>query len=123
MPRLSASARSWIDIMTEPPFQRGLWTSASNALSDSLCPGRHQAQRNLPPSESDDASHGRAIHLALQKQDPAGLDFQQTETYEACQKIFERELRKIFGVNYDRATVWREVRLFASDKPVWDESA
>jgi hypothetical protein len=97
--------------MTEQPFQRGQWTSASNAAADQMCPGRHQAQRNLPQSESDDASHGRAIHLALQKQDPAGLDFDRRETYEACQKIFERELRKIFGVNYDRATVWREVRL------------
>src|SRR5271169_6136770 len=97
--------------MSEPTFIRGEWTSASAAAADALCPGRHQAQRNLPQGESDDASHGRAIHLALQKQDPAGLDFAQVETYEACQKIFERELRKIFGANYDRATVWREVRL------------
>jgi hypothetical protein len=98
-------------VVSEQPFQRGQWTSASNAAADGLCPGRHQAQRGIAQSESDDASHGRAIHLALQKQDPAGLDFAQTETYDACQKIFERELRKIFGVNYDRATVWREVRL------------
>ena len=97
--------------MSDTPFVRGEWSSASNAAADALCMGRLAAQRGLTDTTSEDASHGNLIHAALAKQNPAGLDFAQTETYEACQAIFERELRKIFGANYDRATVWREVRL------------
>lgn len=42
---------------------RGEWTSASNALADRLCRGRHQAQQGLaelPPTEESDT--GRIIH-------------------------------------------------------------
>lgn len=41
-------------------------TSASNALADRLCPGRHYAQRGAPESkESKDASTGTLVHKAF----------------------------------------------------------
>src|SRR5215471_14136736 len=42
---------------------RGEWTSASNALADRLCRGRHQAQQNLPElPKSDESDSGSVIH-------------------------------------------------------------
>jgi Protein of unknown function (DUF2800) len=42
---------------------RGDWTSASNALADRLCRGRHQAQQHLPElPRSHESDAGSAIH-------------------------------------------------------------
>ena len=42
---------------------RGEWTSASNALADRLCPGRYQAQRDLPELPvSEEGDSGAVIH-------------------------------------------------------------
>src|SRR5579883_1845413 len=42
---------------------RGEWTSASNALADRLCPGRHQAQTGLPELvRTDEGDAGTVIH-------------------------------------------------------------
>jgi hypothetical protein len=47
--------------MNEQP--RGEWTSASNALADRLCRGRHLAQRDLPELPgSDESESGIVIH-------------------------------------------------------------
>ncbi len=42
---------------------RGEWTSASNALADRLCRGRHRAQQNLPElPRNDESDAGTVIH-------------------------------------------------------------
>jgi hypothetical protein len=87
-------------------------TSASNAAADSLCAGRFLAQKNCPESKSDDAATGTKIHEALAKQDPAGLDLAETEMYDACRKIEEAVCRKVFGTNYEKCKVWRELRVW-----------
>jgi hypothetical protein len=51
---------------TAPVDERGGWTSASNAEADSLCPGRHLAQRGIPaPPSSRDAEFGTIVHEAM----------------------------------------------------------
>ena len=70
---------------TEIKDERQVHTSASNASADRKCPGRAIAQRGIPEVKSDDAEHGRAIHEALAKQDPTGLDVDQMDIYESCQ--------------------------------------
>lgn len=79
--------------------ERGQWTSASSAEYDKLCPGRHLAQQKVPRDgkRSPDADHGTAIHLALSKNDSAGLTLEQTETFDACQKIANDCLKRFFG--------------------------
>jgi len=52
--------------MTPPFTERGGWTSASSALPDLLCPGRHLAQRGIPePEPSEEAKAGTRIHAWL----------------------------------------------------------
>jgi Protein of unknown function (DUF2800) len=82
---------------TSTPNERGQWTSASSALADSLCKGRHLAQRGLPEVEDDYSSHGTDIHSALAKQDPAGLGLEQVETYDACREIENVVVSQVFG--------------------------
>lgn len=48
--------------MSDP---RAYLTSASNALADKLCPGRHLAQRGLPEPPRRDAEAGELVHLAF----------------------------------------------------------
>src|SRR5262245_52554300 len=51
---------------------RGEWTSASNALADRLCRGRHQAQSGLAEPPITDASEsGTIIHALWTGRDPA----------------------------------------------------
>lgn len=45
--------------------ERGEWTSASNSEADSLCAGRHRAQRGLPEQQSDIADRGTRVHQWL----------------------------------------------------------
>jgi hypothetical protein len=50
---------------------RGEWTSASNALADRLCRGRHQAQINLPELPCTDLSEaGTVIHAVWTGTEP-----------------------------------------------------
>jgi len=86
--------------MTTPNTQtqsRGEFTSASNALADSLCAGRHLSQRGCADIKTEDATHGTKIHNSLAKQDPAGLDVEQVDTYEACNEIATKMVEKYFG--------------------------
>lgn len=47
--------------MSDP--ERGIWTSASNAEADSLCPGRHKAQLGLPEEPAQQwTESGQVIH-------------------------------------------------------------
>lgn len=83
------------------------WTSASNAQPDSLCAGRHIAQRGIPePSKSAEASGGTKIHLALAGQFPDGskdtnavgkLALEERETYDACRSIEQKIVKQFFG--------------------------
>ena len=74
-------------------------TSASNALPDSLCPGRHLAQQGLPDPESEWSRRGSAIHAALAGWPGAleKLSLAERETYDACQAIEVKLLRSVFG--------------------------
>lgn len=77
--------------------ERGRYTSASNALADTLCPGRHILSRDMPDVESGDAKHGTAIHEALRRQDPEGLSVDQKDIYETCNEIEAELLVRYFG--------------------------
>lgn len=87
------------------------WTSASNATADRLCPGRHRAQLGIPEEKSKDADFGNAIHAALASGDPAALDSQQREIFDACQKI-EAELVKVYFGGEKPAITLREKRFW-----------
>ena len=72
---------------------RGRWTSASNAMADELCPGRHLAQLSIPePPESDDAKFGTAIHNELAGKDHPPLDTDQESIVESMRTIDNRVL-------------------------------
>ena len=81
---------------TEDLTKRGLWTSASSAEADYLCPGRHAAQKGLPDVKSDDAEYGTQIHAALEKQNSNGLTSEQESTYESCVAIEAKVLSVFF---------------------------
>lgn len=87
---------------------RGGWTSASNALADSYCPGRHLAQRAMPEGgESVYAESGRKVHAALAKLETGdnhanrplreALTLEERETYDACIVLQNRLIRQYFG--------------------------
>lgn len=76
---------------------RGEFTSASSAQADSLCAGRFQAQKGCPDIKSSDAEYGTTVHAALAKGDPAGLNTEQVDIYDACLEIEGRMLVKYFG--------------------------
>lgn len=70
--------------------ERGGWTSASNAEADSLCPGRHIAQRGLPEgAKGADAESGTRIHAWLELPLDKGpeLSDAELETAEKCNEI------------------------------------
>lgn len=73
---------------------RGDWTSASAAEYDSLCPGRHLAQRGLPDTKNADAEAGDRIHewLASPASERSKLELpaEELETAEACAAIEEK---------------------------------
>jgi len=87
-------------------------TSASNAEADLNCAGRFLAQQGCPEIATDDAATGTKIHAALAIQDPKGLNLAETEMYDACRSVEERVCRKIFGTNYEKCRVWRELRVW-----------
>lgn len=78
--------------------ERGLWTSASSAEADALCPGRHTLQKGMPDIRTESAETGNKVHAALCKGDPAGLDIDERELYDRCQKIEQDTLTRYFGL-------------------------
>ena len=96
---------------TQQDPRRG-WTSASNALSDSLCPGRHLAQASvafgLAEVESDDAAFGRIVHRALALRSPEGLSVEQREIYDGCCTIELSLIKKVFGPDWEKVNTFRE---------------
>jgi hypothetical protein len=82
------------DNQTDP---RGEWTSASDALADSLCQGRKRAQRGIPSVQTDDSRFGNRIHAALACGKADGLTLEEREVFDACQKIELRLVGQFFG--------------------------
>lgn len=89
-------------------------TSASSAEADSLCAGRHLAQRGIPEGvKSADATTGTRIHAALEGSIPvSSLEVDEIETAEKCQIIEATLEDSIFGVV--KPNVIREQRLWAT---------
>jgi hypothetical protein len=76
------------------------FTSASSAEADSLCAGRHLAQKAVPLSDngSKDAEHGQLVHDALAgKADGATLDHEQLAIYDQCKAIETKLVADYFG--------------------------
>jgi hypothetical protein len=73
---------------TEKEDVRLGFTSASNAEPDTLCPGRHLAQRGLAGYESRDATSGQLVHAAFAGLlEESGLSSSQRKTVERGRKI------------------------------------
>jgi RecB family exonuclease len=75
---------------------RGLWTSASQAKFDALCPGRHRLQLCVPEDEepTDAAARGTRIHEWLANR-LAGGHKEVTllpEEFDVAKQLFERAL-------------------------------
>ena len=97
--------------MTGPP-ERGEWTSASNAMADSLCIGRHRAQIGIPDKVSSDATFGREVHDALSKGSSEGLDVDQENIYERSLEIEKKIVDFFFGDDQKNMQVVREHRFW-----------
>ena len=78
---------------------RGEWTSASNALADRRCRGRHQAQIGLPELPStDERDAGTVIHALWTGHDPARKpNADETEQAEALREQEIWLAREFFG--------------------------
>ena len=87
-------------------------TSASNAMADSLCQGRHRAQMGLPDTKSDDSTFGTEIHDALAKDDPSKLKSDQLSIYEGCVEIREKLIMERFGLDASKAERITETRFW-----------
>lgn len=89
-------------------------TSASNAQSDLLCPGRHLAQRGIPHVDSKDTLFGQRIHNALAKRDSAGLSLEEADIYESCTSIEGKVVREFYGsaVPANELRSWPEQRFW-----------
>jgi hypothetical protein len=66
------------------------WTSASNALPDSLCPGRHLAQRGLPEETNEDADAGTRMHAAVATGNMDGLT---SDEQDLVERVIEERLK------------------------------
>lgn len=79
------------------------FTSASNAQADSLCPGRHLAQRGIPePARGADATSGQRIHQALAQTNETpfkmdSLTLEEREVFDACRAIEKKTVLAYFG--------------------------
>ena len=94
------------------PQERGEWTSASNAMADGLCIGRHRAQIGIPDKVSSDASFGREVHEALAKGSSEGLTVDQENIYEHSRAIEKKIVDFFFGEDQKNMQVVREHRFW-----------
>jgi hypothetical protein len=75
-------------------LSRGEWTSASNALADRLCHGRHQAQKDLPElPKTDESEAGAVIHALWTGTKPQRKPT--AEEIEKAQELKEQESRLV----------------------------
>jgi len=105
---------------SQPSDERGIWTSASAAEADSLCAGRHLAQRGLPEGEkSADADSGTRIHSVLEGNgDEVGLSFDEYETKTKCSEIEGALLDATFS-GIKPTKIIREQRLWIDFDRIW----
>lgn len=97
--------------------------SASSFGLDALCPGRQdllQSIPELPEPKDEDADRGTRLHLAWQKEDPTGLDSEDTELYIRGLKLVEH-VKTVWTLqsNYDAPQCkegTREKRFWFEDK-------
>lgn len=106
---------------------RSGWTSASAALADSLCGGRHQAQKGIPvPDKKDDpdAQFGIRVHAALEKEDPTGLTTAETDAYDDCMALQRAALKQFFStrVASNMRPLYRERRFWVFVPPSYKHS-
>ncbi len=103
-----------------PDIREG-WTSASNAEADSLCPGRHLAQKGLPDEPKGEwAETGTRIHKALAGEiSPSTLTLEERETFDACREIERAVSRQFFQMDleYPPSKVMRHERLWVGQNP------
>lgn len=85
-------------------------TSASGAQADSLCAGRHFAQRGLQSEQSADAASGSAVHAALATGDISKLNLRERETYDACKQIEARLINQFFGPTVEAVKIFQHQR-------------
>lgn len=104
---------------------RGSWTSASNALADSLCPGRHLAQRGIPDEPGKYADTGRKIHAALamgakhtndSRPILESLTLEEQETFFACRELQQKVVLQYFVNIHPTYREFREQRYWARFK-------
>lgn len=85
-------------------------TSASNALADSLCKGRHMAQKGRAETTSEDAQFGIQIHAAMVTGRTEELSSEQLSIYESMGEITDSLMVEVFGVDWEKAKVFKERR-------------
>ncbi len=85
-------------------------TSASSAEADSLCKGRHLAQKDKPEQSSADAQFGMQIHAAHFTGRDEELSTEQLSVYESQKQITNDLLVKVFGIDHDKVKVFKERR-------------
>lgn len=84
-------------------------TSASNALPDSLCIGRHLAQRGCPRTDNQYSATGDRVHAALATGSAEGLTASERDTFERCLEIERKKLVEFFGEDAAKAKAFREI--------------
>jgi len=89
---------------------RGDWTSASAAEYDSLCPGRHAAQRGLSEPASQAASFGNTVHEAFDTGEVDELTISQQRLLEIAN---EREEKVLARLHLSSKVPINEIRLWA----------
>jgi len=100
-------------IVPEVPDERGGWTSASSAESDSLCPGRHLFSKNIPEeTRSADADSGTKIHAWLEGQPDVKLSDDEMQTATLCSDLQKSLVNKFFGD--EKLNFFKELRIWAT---------
>lgn len=105
--------------MTETKDVRGGWTSASNAMADTLCPGRHMAQKPVPiiqKAANGYADAGTLIHAALAGEPGSieKLSIDQRDVYERCKQIEGKLLADYFGAGSSTLPTFRHTRYWVT---------
>lgn len=86
-------------------------TSASSALPDSLCPGRHLAQIGCEDVKSPWSESGSKIHAALAENPREGINIgtiksltlDEREIFDACREIEKKKVLEFFGPVEERS--------------------
>ena len=83
-------------------------------MADSLCPGRHLAQRGLPDVKGEWAESGSRIHADLADCPREGiqilpsLKLEEREMFDSCREIEKKKVAEFFGAEHPPMKVIRE---------------